>query len=146
MLLCYDKLFPEAARALALDGAEIVTCMAAWPRCRQRPARLARNDRQVRHFNVVDRTRAVENQIVWVSSNHHGTLGRLHFPGQSKVVDPDGRVLATTGAHAGMAVARIDARAAVRVARDEISHLGDRVPVAYDVTAAVASISAIGSV
>ncbi|HEX3830586.1 MAG TPA: carbon-nitrogen hydrolase family protein, partial [Solirubrobacteraceae bacterium] len=31
MLICYDKVFPEAARALALDGAEIVACMAAWP-------------------------------------------------------------------------------------------------------------------
>src|SRR5215203_546136 len=31
MLLCYDKLFPEAVRTLALDGAEIVCCLAAWP-------------------------------------------------------------------------------------------------------------------
>ena len=38
MLLCYDKLFPEAARALALDGAEIVCSLSAWPVDRQRPA------------------------------------------------------------------------------------------------------------
>src|SRR3712207_7559658 len=38
MLLCYDKLFPEAARALALDGAEIVACPAAWPVDRVAPA------------------------------------------------------------------------------------------------------------
>ena len=31
MMICYDKAFPEAARALALDGAEIVCCMSAWP-------------------------------------------------------------------------------------------------------------------
>ena len=34
MMICYDKAFPEAARALALDGAEIVACMSAWPAAR----------------------------------------------------------------------------------------------------------------
>lgn len=131
MLLCYDKVFPEAARALALDGAEIVACMAAWPVCRLRPARRERNDRQVRHFNLIDEARALENQVVWVSANHHGRVGRLRFPGQAKVVDPDGRVLASTGGRAGVALAHIDARAAVRTARDELSHLGDRLPAAY---------------
>jgi N-carbamoylputrescine amidase len=146
MLLCYDKVFPEAARALALDRAEIVACMAAWPVCRVRPARLARNDRQVKHFNALDVARAIENQVVWVASNHHGSLGRLRFPGQAKVVDPDGRVLASTGTRAGTALARIDARAAVRAARGELSHLGDRVPVAYGVTALAPPLSAVSAV
>jgi N-carbamoylputrescine amidase len=141
MLICYDKVFPEAGRALALDGAEIVACMAAWPMCRLRPARLARNDRQVKHFNALDVARAVENQVVWVASNLYGSLGRLRFPGQAKVVDPDGRVLASTGARAGIAVARIDARAAVRSARGELSHLGGRVPVAYGPSPIPASVS-----
>jgi predicted amidohydrolase len=131
MLLCYDKLFPEAARALALDGAEIIACLAAWPVCRALPARLTRNDRQVRHFNALDVARAVENQVVWVAANQHGSFGRLRFPGHSKVVDPDGRVLASTGSRAGVALARIDPRVAVAQAREEISHLGDRVPSAY---------------
>jgi len=60
-----------------------------------------------------------------------GRVGRLRFPGQAKVVDPDGRVLASTGGRAGVALAHIDARAAVRTARDELSHLGDRLPAAY---------------
>ena len=134
MLICYDKVFPEAARALALDGAEIVACMAAWPVCRARPARRIGRDRQVQHFNSLDVARAVENQVVWVAANQHGTLGRLRFPGQAKVVDPEGRVLATTGARAGTAIARIDSRAAVHSVRHELFHLGDRVPVAYDVS------------
>ena len=136
MLVCYDKLFPEAARRLALDGAETIACLSAWAVCRERPARLMRNDRQVRHFNALDIARAVENQVVWVSANQFGTSGRLRFPGQSKVVDPDGRVLATTGARAGMALARIDPDIAVRAARDEISHLGDRIESAYGVPVA----------
>jgi predicted amidohydrolase len=131
MLVCYDKVFPEAARALAVDGAEIVACLAAWPVCRLRPARRTRDDRQVHHLNLLDQARAVENQVVWVSANHHGRVGRLRFPGHAKVVDPSGRVLATTGDRSGIALAHIDPRAAVAAVRAELSHLGDRLPGAY---------------
>ena len=131
MLICYDKLFPEASRALALDGADIIASMAAWPVCRQRPARRIAQDRQTRHFNIVDTARAVENQVVWVSSNQTGTLGPLRFLGNAKIVDPDGVVLARTGASAGMALAQIDAAAAVRESRMGIDHLADRRPDAY---------------
>jgi N-carbamoylputrescine amidase len=132
MLICYDKSFPE----VALNGAEIIACMAAWPVCRAHPSRWMCNDRQVRHFNALDVARAVENQVVWVSANQYGSLGDLRFPGQAKVVDPDGRVLAATGARSGVAFARIDPRAAVRARRDELFHLADRVPVAYGVSPA----------
>jgi predicted amidohydrolase len=131
MLICYDKLFPEAARALALDGADIVASLAAWPVCRQRPALRIAQDRQTRHFNVTDVARAVENQVVWVSSNLTGTVGPLRFLGNAKVVDPDGVVLAQTGGRAGTAIASIDAAAAVREARLGIDHLADRRPPAY---------------
>ncbi len=131
MLICYDKLFPEAARALALDGADIIASMAAWPVCRQRPARRIAQDRQTRHFNVIDSARAVENQVVWVSSNQTGTLGPLRFLGNAKIVDPDGVVLARTGGSAGMALARIDAAAAVRESRMVFDHVADRRPEAY---------------
>jgi N-carbamoylputrescine amidase len=136
MLICYDKVFPEAARNLALDGAEIIASMAAWPVCRLRPAPVIREDRQVRHFNALDVARAVENQVVWVSANHCGSLGHLRFPGQAKVVDPDGRLLAATGARAGLALAHVDLRAVVRRAREELFHLADRVAGAYGVSSA----------
>ncbi len=134
MLVCYDKVFPEAARALSLDGAQIVASLAAWPVCRERPASLTSRDRQVRHFDLLDRARAVENQVVWISSNQTGRFGRLRFPGRAKVVDPDGRVLAHTGTRAGVALARVDALGAVSAARRELSHLGDRKPAAYRLT------------
>jgi predicted amidohydrolase len=59
MLICYDKVFPEAARSLALDGAEIVASMSAWPVCRFAPAGRIAADRQTRQFNVLDQARAV---------------------------------------------------------------------------------------
>jgi N-carbamoylputrescine amidase len=131
MLLCYDKLFPEAARALVLDGAQIVASMAAWAVDRLRPATHVDDDRQVRHFDVIDQARAIENQVVWVSSNATGRWGGLDFPGGAKVVDPDGVVLATTGRHAGIAVAAIEPAEAIESVRAEIDHLADRRPRAY---------------
>ena len=131
MLICYDKVFPESARRLSLDGAGIIASLAAWPVSRAGRAAWERRDRQVRHFNLLDQARALENQVVWVSANQRGGFGRLRFPGHAKVVDPDGRVLASTGSREGAAVARIDPAGAVGAARGELSHLGDRRPRAY---------------
>jgi len=136
--VCYDKVFPEAARELSLDGADIIASLAAWPVCRARPATRTKRDRQVEHFNVLDRARALENQVIWVSANQCGRLGRLRFSGQAKVVDPDGSVLASTGTRSGTAIARIDVRGSLGAARRELSHLGDRVPSAYSTSAAAA--------
>jgi len=131
MLICYDKVFPEAARELALDGAGVIASLAAWPVSRLSPSARIRRDREVRHFDLLDEARAIENQVVWVSANQTGRLGRLRFPGRAKVVDPGGQVLAATGAREGMAVARVDAPDAVGAARTGISHLGDRRPGTY---------------
>jgi N-carbamoylputrescine amidase len=130
MLLCYDKLFSEASRTLAADGAEIITCMAAWPVDRRRPAERMAHDRQVRHFDVLDQARAIEHQVVWVSSNASGSWGPLEFPGGSKIVDPDGVVLAST-ARTGTASAAIDPAEAIDAVRLDIDHLADRRPHAY---------------
>ncbi|HEX4690187.1 MAG TPA: carbon-nitrogen hydrolase family protein [Solirubrobacteraceae bacterium] len=135
MLLCYDKLFPEAARALALDGAGTIACLSAWPMDRHHPARTPALDKQARHFDALDVARAVENQVVWVSTNQTGRLGPLRFFGHAKVVDPDGAVRAHTGTDAGVAVARIDPDA-VEVSRAFIDHLGDRRPASYGPPAA----------
>lgn len=139
MLVCYDKIFPEASRQLALDGAGLIASLSAWPVCRVDPATWTRRDVQVRHFNLLDQTRALENQVVWVSSNQVGRFGRLRFPGQAKVVDPRGRVLAKTGARAGVAVARVDAPGVVAAARKRLSYLDDRRPMAYVETQAMSA-------
>jgi predicted amidohydrolase len=131
LLLCYDKLFPEAARALALDGAEIVVAPAAWPVCRSGPARLMARDRQTRYFNLVDRARAVENQVVWVATNQTGNWGAVRFPGNAKIVGPRGDVLARTRAREGAALTTVDPRQALAEARRRICHLDHRRPQSY---------------
>ena len=131
ILLCYDKLFPEAARALALDGAEILACPAAWPVDRRRPAVTIADDHQSLHFDLCDVARAVENQVVVVSANQTGPWGPLRFLGRAKVVDPDGRTLAATTDQSGLAVAHVDAAAARAESLLDIDHLADRRPAAY---------------
>jgi predicted amidohydrolase len=130
-MICYDKAFPESARALALDGAEIVVCVSAWPGSRTDAAADLANDRWKRRFDLFDRTRALENQIVWLSANQSGTFGDLRFVASAKIVDPGGDVLAETGVAAGTAVAELDVRAALATARRSMAHLRDRRPEAY---------------
>ena len=131
MLVCYDKLFPEASRLLALDGAQVIACLSAWPADRRRPAQELCDDRQTHHFDALDTVRAVENQVVWVSSNLTGDWGHLRFLGRSKVVDPDGLELASTDHEAGVALADVDPARAIAEALLDIDHLGDRHPTAY---------------
>jgi N-carbamoylputrescine amidase len=130
-LICYDKTFPEAARALALDGAEVITCISAWPASRTATASDLAQDRWTRRFNIFDQARALENQVVWVASNQAGAFGRLRFVGNAKVVGPGGDVLAATGVGEGLAVAGIDIAQALETARRSMFYLRDRRPGAY---------------
>jgi N-carbamoylputrescine amidase len=131
MMICYDKAFPESARALALAGAEIVTCVSAWPASRTNQATDPAADRWVHRFDLFDQVRALENQIVWLSANQSGTFGRLRFVASAKVVGPGGEVLATTGLGEGMAVAELDVPAELAAARRSMAHLLNRRPEAY---------------
>lgn len=131
MLVCYDKAFPEAARMLAAGGAAIIACMSAWPASRTNRHPDLSRDRWARRFDLFDRARALENQVIWVSANQTGELGDLRFVGQAKVVGPDGEILARTGNDAGMAVAAVDPAGDLEQARRSIFHLQDRQPAAY---------------
>lgn len=131
MLIDYDKTFPESARALALDGAEILACLSAWPTSVTNRAPRMADDRQSRLFDLYDRARAAENQVVLVSANQTGTLGGLRFLGQAKVVDPAGDILARTWAKAGIAAADVDVAAELKAARRVQHHLAERRPGTY---------------
>ncbi len=86
MLVCFDHFFPEAARSLALHGAQVIC----------HPSNLVLEYAQT---NSV--TRAVENRVFWILANRTGseTLGqkKLTFNGRSQVVAPDGEVLVRAG-------------------------------------------------
>jgi predicted amidohydrolase len=132
MMICYDKAFPESARALALDGAEVIVCVSAWPASRTNAAPDLAQDRWKHRFDIFDVARALENQVVWLSANQVGSYGSLRFVGSAKVVGPGGEVLADTGVTGpGMAVADVDVAQALAAARRSMGHLRDRRPTAY---------------
>ena len=131
MLIDYDKTFPESARTLALDGAQIVACLSAWPTSISNRAPRMSQDRQSRLFDLYDRSRAAENQVVLASSNQTGAMGGMRFLGQAKVVGPGGDILARTWAKAGLAVASVDVEAEIAAARRTLDHLAERKPSAY---------------
>ena len=131
MQICYDKAFPEAARAAALDGATVIASLSAWPASRTDPAPVLAEDRWTRRFDLFDQARALENQVVWAAANQAGRFGNMQFVGRAKVVGPGGDVLASTGTSAGTAVARVDVEAVVGQARRAMFHLRDRRPDAY---------------
>lgn len=131
MLIDYDKTFPEAARSLALDGAEVLACLSAWPASVTDRASRLPQDRQSRLFDLYDSARAAENQVVWVSSNQTGVMGGLRFLGQAKVVGPGGDVLARTSSRGALAVAEVDVGAELARSRRVLHHLRERTPTSY---------------
>ncbi|MEV4142591.1 carbon-nitrogen hydrolase family protein [Amycolatopsis sp. NPDC049691] len=124
LLLDYEKAFPEPARGLAVDGAEIVACLCSWT-TGSRAQTLAR-DRQARLFDVYDCVRAVENQVVFVSANQAGVLNGTRFLGLAKVVGPDGVTRARTGSRAALVVAELDVAAEIAATRRVRHHLEER--------------------
>ncbi|MDX6328111.1 MAG: hypothetical protein QOI83_494 [Streptomycetaceae bacterium] len=131
MLIDYDKTFPESARSLALDGAEILACLSAWPTSITNRAPRIAQDRQAKLFDLYDQARAAENQVFLASSNQTGAMGGMRFLGQAKVVSPGGDILARTWAKAGLAVAEADIAAEIDRARRVLRHLHERRPDAY---------------
>jgi predicted amidohydrolase len=107
MLICYDKMWPESTRELMLRGADILVMSTAWPML------FGEQDPDTNIFaelyRIYDRARAAENSRWFISSNFAGELGGANFVGLSQIVDPLGRVVATTGAlKPGMAIADVD--------------------------------------
>jgi predicted amidohydrolase len=126
MLIDYDKTFPESARALALDGAQIIAALSAWPASVTDRASRLPADRQSRLFDLYDCARAAENQVMVVSSNQTGVMGALRFLGQAKVVGPGGDILVNTGSKGGMAKVAVDVDAEIARARKVLNHLAER--------------------
>jgi deaminated glutathione amidase len=102
-LTCYDVRFPELARALAADGAQLLVLPAAWA------AGLFKEE----HWVTLVRARAIENTI-WVAA-----AGQVPDPaepptraptgiGRSMLVDPMGTARLDLGPAEGIAAGDVD--------------------------------------
>lgn len=87
-MICYDWRFPEAGRALALRGADII----AHPSNLVAAAAL---------WGPVMAVRALENKVIAVTANRFGVEERegetLRFSGESRIIDMNGATLALAG-------------------------------------------------
>ena len=108
LMICYDKAFPESARESALGGAEILAAPLAWPLSAHKNASDPETDPNLDEHRLYDRVRAMENQIIFISSNQFGICGKGSYLGNSNIVGPNGAILATTGYQEGIAYAELD--------------------------------------
>ena len=87
IMICFDWWFPEAARSLALGGADIIC----------HPANLV-----LPHCQEAMVIRALENGVFTITANRVGTEARgdkdpLTFTGESQIVDNKGKIKARMG-------------------------------------------------
>ncbi len=112
ILICYEVEFPEAVRAAAAAGAQLVlvpTALAAqWGVVAER----------------VVPARAFENGVWLAYANHAGEENGLDYLGGSKIVAPDGSIETSAGADEALVVASIDP-ARVAAAQQRLPYLRD---------------------
>lgn len=84
LMICFDWIFPEVARTLALQGAQIIA----------HPSNLV-----LPYCQRAMYARSVENRVFTITANRIGTenqVGRnLTFTGASQILDPEGNTLAS---------------------------------------------------
>jgi predicted amidohydrolase len=117
---CYDWLFPETTRELALGGAEVLIRISAYmdPWGATAP---------MDWWTVVNRCRAIENQAAVVACNQGASLAHyppFSWPGGSMIVDHDGRILAQADPGAGekIVVGPIDLAGLRAARRERVGH------------------------
>ena len=92
VLICWDQWFPEAARAAALGGAQIILYPSAIGWFQDDSPRERREQQDA--WETVQRSHAIANGIFVAAVNRVGEEGATGFWGRSFVCDPWGRVLA----------------------------------------------------
>ncbi len=105
VLICYDQWFPEAARSVALMGADLVvypTAIGTVRGVRQREGNWHRA------WETVMRGHAIANGVVVAAVNRCGEEERMRFWGGSFVCDAFGGVLQRAGLKEEIVIADID--------------------------------------
>lgn len=81
IMICYDGGFPEVARILALQGAELILCPSAFPIW----------DKDM--WDIYFKSRALENACFVAGINRVGKEDKLHLFGNNKLANPRGKLI-----------------------------------------------------
>ena len=123
-MLCYDIRFPELSRHYFHQGAEVLVVPGQWPEAR------------AQHWRTLLRARAIENELFVIGCNRTGQEASLRtdepvsFPGDGRIIDPMGEILATGNGDAGATLATIELRK-VRTMRRVLPIAADLRPEVY---------------
>lgn len=126
MNICYDAAFPEAARVLALRGADLVALPTNWPPGAELTAQ------------HLIHARALENNIYYAATNRVGNERGFEFIGKSQICGPDGATLAMAAdpvpatLYAEIDTARARSKRITRIpGKHVIDRFADRRPAMY---------------
>ena len=103
VFVCYELRFPEIARRMALEGAQIILVPAAWY---QGPSKKEQ-------FQMLARTRALENTVFLLACNQCGG----GTTGGSLAADPMGHIMAEAGEEEQLLTIHVDTRQISEVRR-----------------------------
>ncbi|HMK16526.1 MAG TPA: agmatine deiminase family protein, partial [Methanomicrobiales archaeon] len=132
VLVCYDQWFPEAARAVALMGAEIIFYPTAigWPPGEGMPPEGDWSEA----WEAVQRGHAIANGVHVAAVNRTGREGDLLFWGGSFAADAFGNVLSRAGEEEEVLIVDLDL-SLNRVVREGWGFFRNRRPDTYGILA-----------
>jgi len=113
IIICYDIRFLELVRTLTLQGIEILFVVAQWPVPR------------INHWEILNKARAIENQIFVVNVNSCGVAGKTIYGGNSSILTPWGEVLAKGDSDETIITAELDMNVVDEI-RNTINVYNDR--------------------
>ena len=131
LMICYDKAFPESARELYAQGAEIIAMPSAWPVGSNTDAK-DDNDMYLGLYNMYDKVRSAENTVFFLSSNQIGKVGDVYYCGHSRITRPTpiGEEAACTGWEEGIVFAEAEVQKEIEM-YGRYPVYADRLPEAY---------------
>lgn len=101
IMVCYDLRFPELARSMILQGANIIFVPSAFPSGNLLPPRTD-------HWDILVRSTAILNLTYVVAVNQYGRVGTENHFGRSCIVDPWGTVISAASNRDDIIFATID--------------------------------------
>ncbi len=97
VLVCWDQWYPEAARLMALRGAQILIYPTAIGWARGEKKEVCQTQRSA--WQTIQRSHAIANGLFVLSINRTGRESNLDFWGTSFISNPIGRVLSEASAN-----------------------------------------------